>query len=165
MSTHGDIFVVNENKNEGTWLHAYSDGHAKEAYEMLKTLPDFFASRVMLDQDIPDKGLGKGWYIDQWSKKQWQCHLSVCSECYASTVSAMICNRYFTRWCPMPENQAPWHKVGDAPDFKVVCKGDSYDIIPSQQVMDYDDTIEPVTIEFLDDLYSILDRVVQELRK
>jgi hypothetical protein len=163
MSTHGNIFVVDEGCDQGTWLHAYSDGNSQEAYDMLITLPDFFASRVILDKDLPSKGLGKGWFLDQWSKKHWDNYLSVCCECYASTVSAMICNRYFIRWCPLPEDQAPWHTVGEAPDFKVVCRDSSYDIIPSQEiVLESDKTIVPLTIDFSNKLYSIINRFVNK---
>lgn len=57
MSTHGNIKVIDASsigKDDGNffWLHAYSDGHTDEAFEMLKTLPQFLVKRSILYHEL-----------------------------------------------------------------------------------------------------------------
>jgi hypothetical protein len=154
MSTHGDLLIVDEGSDSGQWLHAFSDGHKSEIYSNLQLLPEFFFERILLDQQIPQKGLGKGWYLNQCDvdkfDKYWNHCLSVCSECYASTVSSLIVSRWMNRWCPIPEQDAPWHEVGENPDFKIVCRSDEFDIIS------YDDEFENITVQYLDRLFNLI---------
>jgi hypothetical protein len=154
MSTHGDILVIDEGATQGQWLHAYSDGHSKDAYKMLKTLPELFAKRVELAIKLDDPSIGKGWFIKQWNPRHWSDGLSVSCEAWSGTIAGLIVQSYFNRWLPMHEDQAPWHEVGDRPDFTVVCNGHGYKVIGKG--------FKPVSIDFQDRVFELIDAIAKQ---
>lgn len=152
MSTHGDLLIIDrDDQNSRQWLHAYSNGHPEELVDWLIDLPAWLASRALLsyemarpltEDDADDQGrsyangIGPGWWIEHILEFGIGCYdrfLSLDSGAWSCNLSNWVASRHVGRWCPMPEENAPWHTVGEPPDVKVICKGDSYRIFPSAE--------------------------------
>lgn len=154
MSTHGNILIMNKDdeRQQGIWLHAYSDGNACAAYEMLVGMPKWLVERAVLSRALGDPSLGPGWWLEQFSPMQWRAHIAACAEVYKCSLSAMLCAGYTGRWRPLPEAEAPWHDVGDPPDITVVCYGESYEVIPQKP----EEQMVPVRVAWLEQMYALL---------
>lgn len=165
MTTHGNLmFVDKENRydrSKGVWLHAYSDGHKEDAFKMLKTLPEFFVSRVKLARELKDPALGKAWFVDQWNEQQWSNFLSQCVTADAFSLAALAVNTHLGRWVACPEEEAPWHEVGQDPDFIIVCDYDRYVIRTGRCQYSDSSKDEDVEVMFHDRIFSLLDAYVK----
>ena len=130
MSTHGNILIVNEGHTEktGVWLHAFSNGDVKAAYEMIIALPEWLISRAKLANDLKDPSLGPGWWVRQFNDETWEVALAPYCEIWKANLSSLICARHVNRWCPVNENEAPWHNVGSPAEIVIICSGDSFTV-------------------------------------
>lgn len=154
MGTHGDILILNKDdaRQQGIWLHAYSDGHAHAAYEMLVDMPKWLIDRVVLARAMVDPALGPGWWLEQFNPEQWRRIISPCAEVFKCGLAAMLCARYVGRWRPVPEVEAPWHDVADPPDITVICSGESYEVIP----LEPEEEMVTVRVDWLEQMYALL---------
>lgn len=152
MATHGDILILNEDdkREDGIWLHAYSNGHTTDAFEMLSNLPEWFVERAKLANQLNDSSIGKGWFIDQFTEQHWKHCLCIDIGSYKSTIAALMCARYLDRWMPIQESDAPWHEVGEHPDITVICRKKSYDLISNDEELE----LGTVTIEWMNRLFE-----------
>ena len=120
MTTHGDILVTHDSYKEyRQWLHAYSDGHAEQAFRDVVQLPRWYAMRAIAAHNQKDPSLGKGWLyaifvVGGEDIRDW-------IEPHGAFISNLICAMYVGRWCPMLESEAPWHTVGQQPSVEVSC--------------------------------------------
>jgi hypothetical protein len=150
MSTHGDILVKNkgDRRSKGIWLHAYSDGHTENAFDLVTTLPEWFIYRALLAYSLDDISLGKKHLLKNFKEDSWDIYwdsYSVNFGAHKCTISGLICNRFFDRWVPLPESEVPWHKVGESPDLTIICNDSTYDVISGA---------EKTTVEWMDRLYE-----------
>lgn len=155
MSTHGNILILNKDdeRQQGIWLHAYSDGHDFGAYEMLVGMPAWLVERAVLARALGDPSLGPGWYLEQFNPDMWRYTISACiGDMYKCRLAGLLCARYALRWCPLPEAEAPWHTVGDPPDITVICYGESYEVIPQEP----EEEMVTVRVAWLEQVYALL---------
>ncbi len=110
-------------------------------------------------------------------REAWRCSLGVnLSYCSASTIVGYMVQRHFSRWNILNEADAPWHDVGDDPDFLVECYASEgyYDITPSRDLLRDADAyaddepafrFEKCRVNFADDLYTAFEKAGIELAK
>lgn len=193
MSTHGNILIYNADpENDGKvriWLHAYHTGHAHEAFNRLKTLPEYFVRamvrelenrvRCTQDESLPYDILGAGALTVQMLisrdrnetpeslRDSWRYNLGVNIDyCDASMVAGQLICCTAGRWNVIDESDAPWHAVGDLPDLTVVCYPNQgiYKIIPSDEYKDPEEDeeyrLEDAQVNWAKDVYAGFEREV-----
>jgi hypothetical protein len=69
----------------------------------------------------------------------------------------MMVNRVFGRWLPCLEEHAPWHEVGEEPDFKIVCFQDHYIIHPNKELIE---SVSVKEIDFHGRVFELINKFV-----
>jgi hypothetical protein len=177
MSTHGDVLIIDgKDKSSRQWLHAYSDGDVGTVWNDLLTLPEWLAYRARLDYDLRypadsgrqykepstvECGIGSGWWISHildFGIGTFDRFISVNCGAWSCNIANLLASRRLLRWCPISEENAPYHKVGRSPDVRVSCFGGYYDLKQSER--------RKITrVEWLKVLRCELERHANEVRE
>jgi hypothetical protein len=131
MGTHGTILVLNkgDKRDEGIWLHAYSDGQVDDAMDMLHDLPKWYVDRAVLSNRLEDHSIGFGFLVRSFNNELWDGCLFPKLAAEKTFIASLVCGRYLGRWSPVVEGEIPFHVMGCEPDIKVVCCQDSYSVL------------------------------------